>query len=153
VVPAPLVLRTDQAITNDFSQNADPFTIYTQGGTGADGWVVRDGKLRIGQGPNYKNNLETEAALFLDLANKPAAKLSFDAEVHSEKGYDFFKVQVFADGKSNDLIAPMSGDSPETHYSFDLSAYAGKKIEIRFTFTSDPGVNSTGPTLDNLLLQ
>jgi bacillopeptidase F (M6 metalloprotease family) len=47
----------------------------------------------------------------------------------------------------------VSGDAAETRYSFDLSAYAGKKVEIRFTFSSDAGVNASGVAVDNLELK
>ena len=52
-----------------------------------------------------------------------------------------------------DLLKPESGDLPWARLSYDLSAYAGKKIEIRFNFQSDPEVNFKGVTLDNVRLE
>jgi hypothetical protein len=153
VIPGPLVLQASDDLKVDFASSAGPLALFTTGGPASDGWVVRDGKLRTGSGGNYKDNLGMEASLFVDLSAKTAAKLDFDAEVHSEKDYDFFSVVVFVDGKSTELLKPLSGDIAETHYSYDLAAFAGKKVEIRFSFASDAGVNASGITVDNLELK
>lgn len=137
----------------DFAQNTptDPFYFYSNGDL-KNGWQVHDGVLRVGAGPEYPHLSHAEAALFLDLQGHDFALVQFDAEIHSEEGFDFFKVLVISDSKETTVIAPLSGDHGKKTYSVDLSSYRGKKIELRFVFDSDEAVSLSGPTISRLTI-
>ena len=124
-----------------------PLQIYSSGGPG---WQIQNGMLRVGPGLNYQNNVSTEADLFLDFAQATAAHLKFTAELHSEQDYDFFKVVIVVDGVETPLLPWTSGELAQKDYDYDLSAYAGKRAEIRFVFESDSEVSSTGPFISKL---
>ncbi len=109
-----------------------PFQIYNQG---ASGWQTQKGVLRISAGPDYEDNVYSEAALFLDFTQASAARLKFTAELHSEQDYDFFKVLAVVDGKETALLPPSSGDIASKDYDYDLSFLHGKKAEIRLAST------------------
>ena len=47
-------------------------------------------------------------------------------------------------------LAPMSGDIANQNYQYSLAALAGKKVEIRFVFTSDSGVTASGPVISKI---
>ncbi len=79
--------------------------------------------------------------------------ISDPEKLETEEGYDFFSVQVIADGKVEQLLGPLSGDVAVAVYEADLSAYAGKKVEIRFTFESDAGVTAPGVAVDDVKIQ
>jgi C-terminal processing protease CtpA/Prc len=135
---------------NFATASLSPFALYksTNGG-----WSVVNNTMRIGAGPNYPDDSHSEAALFLNVPAGSTAALKFTAELHSEKSYDFFKVSVFVNGVETALLTPISGDVAQQDYSYSLAAYAGKKIEIRFTFESDSGVNGPGPLISKLSVQ
>jgi hypothetical protein len=143
----PSVSATLPVQLNLASGSLAPFALYK---TAASEWNAVNGVMRVGPGPTYTEDTHSEAALFLDLTTSAAQTLSFTGELQSEKDYDFFSVSVFAEGKETVLIAPVSGTVAPSDYSFDLSAFAGKKIEIRFTFDSDAGVNGVGPLISKL---
>jgi immune inhibitor A len=86
-----------------------------------------------------------------------------------EDGYDFAYLEASLDGKSWQIIktpncstANPSGNSYGCGYtgssngwidqSVDLSAYAGKKVELRFEYLTDAGLNGEGLLLDDISL-
>ena len=133
-------------------EEAKPFAIYNEGNATQDGWVVSEQTLRIGDGKEYKDAVKSEATLFLNLSSDKEFMLNFEALQSSEKDFDYFRVKIIADGKEVDLIKGLSGEEAMKAYSFDLSAYKGKKVEIRFIFESDIGVGGKGPIVKNIAL-
>lgn len=113
------------------------------------GWLAKNGQLQIGPGPTYDNNLTTDASLFITIPAGMKPSLNFTATIDTEAGGDFFRVYVIS-GNSQSLMAEFSGKYVEKSYSYPLSTYAGQAIEIRFDFTSDPGVNASGVFLKDL---
>src|SRR5262249_49376661 len=70
--------------------------------------------------------------------------------------YDFLRAEVSPDGAVWSRVGtPLSGSSNGNwvDLSYDLSAYAGKKIFFRFRYTSDGGVHGAGPMLDDLSIK
>jgi hypothetical protein len=147
-IPATRITSTLQM---DFSGGVTaPLKLYQDGPAG---WMVVNNVLRVGPGPNYPNQNHVEASLFVNLPADQKLALAYTSELHSEKGFDFFSVSIFVDGKETVLAAPASGDVSKALTTLDLSAFAGKSAEIRFTFVSDQLVNGIGPLLYSLSLQ
>lgn len=122
-----------------------------------------------GQGDEIDNNMVAT----VDLTGKSSAALSFDAWYDIEEQWDFAFVQVSTDngatwkslGNENTTSNAVSGVYPTipgalpgftgnsngwTQQSFDLSAYAGKKIQLRFRYITDWGTSLKGFFADNV---
>lgn len=154
-VPPNTVLGAGAGIALDFAVDGPtPLKTYTAGADAAQGWTVQAGSLKAGLGEAYADGMTAEASLFLDLTGRAGPlTLSFTAAVQSEEGYDFFSAAVVAGAESLQLLAPLSGKVEAKRYTYDLSAYAGRVAELRFTFQSDGSVNDRGVTLDDLVLE
>ncbi|WP_127532979.1 choice-of-anchor J domain-containing protein [Paenibacillus kobensis] len=111
----------------------------------------------------------------LDLTSQAAPELSFDTSYNIEEQWDFGAVQVSEDGGKtwtslanedtrSDLVeegypkiaANLPGFTGSSGgwktESFDLSAYAGKKVLLGFRYLTDWGYNEAGWYLSNLRL-
>jgi hypothetical protein len=156
IVPADTALADGERIALEFdSADVAPLQLYTTGVAAAEGWNVQDGVLKTGSGATYLDGTTAEASLFLDLTKRTAASLGFTADIQTEEGYDFFSVEVFDRdaGTQQTLLAPVSGALGSQAYSYDLAAFAGKHVEVRFTFRSDQGVVDRGVALDHLVVE
>ncbi len=103
-----------------------------------------------------------------DLTNvKGAATLSFWTWYDLEENYDFVHLSVSEDGKIWKILKTpsgtdknISGNSYGWGYNgttrnwiqekVDLSAFAGKKIQVRFEYITDAAVNGEGILLDDI---
>ncbi|MEH7438461.1 immune inhibitor A domain-containing protein [Neobacillus drentensis] len=122
-----------------------------------------------GTGDESDNNMVTS----VDLTGKTSATLDFDAWYKIEEQWDFAFVQVSEDngatwkslGNTNTTSQAVSGVYPTipanlpgftgdsngwTKQTFDLSSYAGKKIQLKFRYITDWGYNDTGFFVDNV---
>ena len=123
-------------------------------------WTVRDGALFSG------NASSTDAAAVLAVTvPRTAATLRLRAEYGAEKGYDHGYVTVSVDGgrtyravAGDRTVAGPYGpavtgttDGFERH-TYDLSAYAGRRILLGFRYVSDSGVNEGGWSVDDVTL-
>ncbi|MBT2734215.1 immune inhibitor A domain-containing protein [Bacillus sp. ISL-7] len=122
-----------------------------------------------GTGDESDNNMVTS----VDLTGKSSATLDFDALYKIEDEWDYAFVQVSEDNGTNwhslsnanttsrvvsgvyptipANLPGFTGDSNGwSRQSFDLSAYAGKKIQIKFRYITDWGYNDTGFFVDNV---
>jgi len=96
-----------------------------------------------------------------------AISLDFQTWYDLEKDYDYAYLEVSEDGVHWQIIKTTSGtDTNPTGASFgnafnaksdgwvqenvDLSAYAGKKIQVRFEYITDAAVNGEGLLLDDM---
>nr|MBA2404183.1 immune inhibitor A [Bdellovibrionales bacterium] len=149
LVPQTIMLEDDLLISLE-SATSHPFAVYNYKNLTDDGWIVQDGTLKTGNSEEYVDSVKTEASLFLQLSETKDFSLNFDAQVNSEKDFDYLRVKLTVEGKDVDLIKGLSGDEEMKTYNFDLSAYKGKKVEIRFIFESDKGVTDKGVVLKNL---
>lgn len=127
------------------------------------------GEYYGGKGDEIDNSLVTT----VDLTGKSSAQLNFDAWYDTEEQWDFAFVQASTDGgltwKSlgNDhtrsditpdgyptILNSMPGFTGNSNgwqpQQFDLSAYAGKKIQLRFRYATDWGTSYTGFFVDNV---
>ncbi|MEH7418859.1 immune inhibitor A domain-containing protein [Neobacillus drentensis] len=122
-----------------------------------------------GTGDESDNNMVTS----VDLTGKSSAILDFDAFYKIEDEWDYAFVQVSEDNgttwkslsNANTTSRVVTGVYPTipanlpgftgdsngwTKQTFDLSAYAGKKIQLKFRYITDWGYNDTGFFVDNV---
>ncbi|MBC7427605.1 MAG: immune inhibitor A, partial [Bacteriovorax sp.] len=117
-------------------------------------WIKSNDSLVL-TGP-YCADGRIEAVESLEVS-EGAHALSFDMILDTEPTFDFFDITVIADGIENKiedkiedkLMIPVS-DHTEGRFNFDLSKYAGKKIDIRFRLISDEAGSGKGITISNL---
>lgn len=145
VIPDYKVITQSSNILNDFAF----FSVIS---TKENGWHKNGDELILGNGVNYQSLIESEASVFVTLPQSPAS-LNFTATIDTEKDYDFLRVVAIADGQKIELISPLSGNLPESKYQMDLSALAGKNVEIRFSFKSDEETKDKGVTLKDLQIE
>lgn len=121
------------------------------------------------EGDEADNALIFEA----DLSNLDKATLKFDNFLDIEEQWDFGVVQVSTDGgktwnslsnentrsdvvkegypKIKENVPGFTGNSKEWQKeTFDLTAYAGKKVLVSFRYLTDWGYNDTGWFIDNI---
>ena len=121
-------------------------------------WTVRDGALFSG------NSSSLDAAAVV-AATVPAADptLRLRAQYTTEPGYDYGYVTVSTDGGKtytavagdHTVAAPfgpaLNGTSDGFRaQSYDLSAYAGRKVLIGFRYVSDASINEGGWLVDDV---
>jgi immune inhibitor A len=127
-----------------------------------------------GMGDNLDNRLVTKNAISVP-ADTSAAVLTFDSWYEIEKGYDYGFVDVSTNGTdwttvpgNNTVPAspgvegltgasgggdPGAGDTPVWESeSYDLSAYAGQNVYLRFRYKTDGGVSYRGWEVTNIQL-
>jgi immune inhibitor A len=120
-----------------------------------------------------QDEIDTNMVTTVDLTGKTTATLEFDAWYQIEQDWDFAFVQVSEDNgatwkslsngntvssavpEAYPTIAPalpgFTGDSKGwTKQSFDLSQYAGKKVQLRFRYITDWGTSEKGFYVDNI---
>jgi immune inhibitor A len=120
-----------------------------------------------------QDEIDTNMVSTVDLTGKSSATLSFDAWYQIEKDWDFAFVQVSTDdgatwkslGNTNTsssavpeaypTIAPalpgFTGDSNGwSKQEFDLTSYAGQKVQLRFRYITDWGTSEKGFYVDNV---
>ncbi|MGB8956414.1 MAG: immune inhibitor A domain-containing protein [Tumebacillaceae bacterium] len=118
------------------------------------------------------DKLDNIATATVDLTGKASAQLTFDAWYKSEEQWDFSMVQVSTDGASwtslsnanttsahdpqadSKIVSNLPGFTGNSNgwqaQAFDLSAYAGQKIQVRFRTMTDSGYNEEGFYVDNV---
>ena len=128
------------------------FKVYNKNTKAVDGWNVQNGILKIGSTDKYASEVQTEAALFLKIPqNKYFLKLN--AAIDTEENYDFFDILVRVNNQEKILQSLVSGKIELKEYSYDLSEFAGKNIEIVFRFNSDGADNAPGVMLQNISIK
>ena len=101
------------------------------------------------------DDLNSTLTRTVDLTGKKSATLSTKAWYDIEPDYDFLYVEVSEDGGKNwkQVGKEVTGSNKSwTDLSWDLSAYAGKKVDIRFRYSTDGGMHLDGPFLDDIKL-
>ncbi|GGB00852.1 M6 family metalloprotease domain-containing protein [Macrococcus hajekii] len=105
----------------------------------------------------------------VDLTGKKSAELTFKAWYDIEKGFDYAYVQASTDGENWTNLAGniTNNDDPEgsganagngidgtsngwIDAKFDLSAYAGKKVQFRYLYVTDGGYTAPGLYADDI---
>ncbi|MEO8456531.1 MAG: hypothetical protein ABI559_01845 [Chloroflexota bacterium] len=114
------------------------------------------------------DSIDSRLTREVDLSSVTSAALNFDAWYSIEDGWDYGYVDVSADGGAT--WKPLTGQHTTTKNpagaaygpgytgesggwvaeTVDLSAYAGKKIQLRFELLNDDATNLTGFAVDNI---
>ncbi|WP_144551892.1 immune inhibitor A domain-containing protein [Bacillus sp. X1(2014)] len=114
------------------------------------------------------DDINTSMAANVDLTGKTTAQLTFKTWYKIEDGYDYAYVEVKEDGATSYVPIPgnittttnpyeanlgngITGDSKDwVDATFDLSAFAGKKVSLRFHYVTDAGVSLPGFFVDDV---
>ena len=119
------------------------------------------------------DELDNTATTSVDLTGKSSAQLTFDSWYKIEEHWDFAMVQVSEDNGAtwkslsnastrsdadtqadSKIVANLPGFTGSsngwTTQAFDLSAYAGKKVQLRFRYMTDAAANEQGFYVDNV---
>jgi immune inhibitor A len=120
-----------------------------------------------------QDEIDTNMVTTVDLTGKNAAVLSFDSWYQIEKDWDYAFVQVSTDngatwkslGNANTNSNPVSGAYPTiepnlpgftgdsngwTKQEFDLTEFAGQKVQLKFRYITDWGTSEKGFFVDNV---
>ncbi|WNB92788.1 immune inhibitor A domain-containing protein [Bacillus sp. NEB1478] len=120
-----------------------------------------------------QDEIDTNMVTTVDLTGKTSAKLNFDSWYKIEKDWDYAFVQVSTDngaawkslGNANTNSNPVSGAYPTiapnlpgftgdskgwTAQEFDLTEYAGQKVQLKFRYITDWGTSEQGFYVDNV---
>ena len=146
-------LAANEELTVKFNGSISPFVTYNKQDDDSLGWRAEDQTLRLGAAAGYSDNVKSTASLFVDLAEKANATLSFDMEYDTEKDYDFVSVTV-SNGLSQVAVLPTSsGSQSAKSFEANLSQFKGQKIEIRFNFQSDGAETGKGVWVNNIKIR
>ncbi|KAI9207519.1 uncharacterized protein BJ171DRAFT_596543 [Polychytrium aggregatum] len=139
----------------DFQQIPSFAGIYNPTSPASQGWILKDGALKIAVDPKtglYADNVDTSFTIFTQL---PAGKyqLSINATVDTEATYDFF--YVYAKNKSGQVAQLLKADAISDHQPRPVSqtwAIDDSVAEIILEFVSDPGTEYTGVTVSKIAI-
>lgn len=99
------------------------------------------------------DNLNSMMSRSLDLTGQTEATLTVKSWYDTEEGFDFGYLEASTDGGATweQVGDPFSGssDGKWTDLTYDLGAYAGKQVDLRFRYSSDGGVHGAGVFLDD----
>ncbi|MFI2640407.1 immune inhibitor A domain-containing protein [Streptomyces sp. NPDC018610] len=114
------------------------------------------------------NDLKNTLTRSVDLTGKKSAALTLDGWYDIEANYDYLYTEVSTDGGANWTALdgtvggqPIPRDASDTpaltgsvdayqKLSYDLSAYAGQKVQLRFRYQTDGGVALKGFAADDI---
>lgn len=115
------------------------------------------------------DDLTNSASVQVDLTGKQSAELTFKAWYDIEKGYDYAYVQASTDGKTwTNLEGNITNnDDPEgaganagngidgqsnswVDATFNLDAFAGKNVQLRYLYVTDAGFTAPGLYVDDI---
>jgi immune inhibitor A len=99
------------------------------------------------------DNLQNTLTRSVDLTGKSTASLSAWLEYEIEEGYDYLFVEASDDGGATwDELDAIGGESAWVKKAWDLGAYAGKQVQVRFRYATDGGLHYKGPFIDDIEL-
>lgn len=125
--------------------------------TAAGGWArvsVPGRGMAYTDSPNgaYPDNADSKlTSKPISLAGVKNPRLLFSEKHDTEARYDFARVEISDNGgKSWSELAKYDGTQDWTDRNFDLKAYEGKTVQVRFRVTSDGSIDKDGLYVDNL---
>jgi immune inhibitor A len=101
------------------------------------------------------DNLNTTLTRSVDLTGKSSASISAWLWYNIEADYDGLYLEASTDGGSTWAQVGAVVDGEQTSWvqkSWDLSAYAGKSIQVRYRYATDGGLHYEGPFLDDIVI-
>ena len=91
----------------------------------------------------YGDDMTSTLSRSVDLTDASAGSVSAFVQGNLEEDYDYLYGEVSTDGTSwTPIGAPIDGEFAWSEKSWDLSAYAGSKVDFRFRVATDGGVAS-----------
>jgi len=140
---------------------------FLQGNWDRTATLAKTGTYSLTDSPSgsYSDNQDVSAMLVVPTELTGYTNLQFDQICITEDDFDFGIVEVSTDfGTQWTEVARYDmGDHPGwsdgtaspgdwVHETVDLSAYASKKVRVRFRLLTDPGVTADGWYLDNITI-
>lgn len=101
------------------------------------------------------DNLDARLTRKVDLTKATtSATLSAWVETKTEPDYDLLYVEVSSDGGATWTRVPpaLSGESAWTQRTWDLSAYKGRSVDVRFRYVTDGGLSGPGVFIDDIAI-
>lgn len=106
---------------------------------------------------DYGDDLNTKmTSQPIDLTRAESARLTFDSWREIETGYDYLYVRVIDTATGEKTTLQSYDDSTEGEWvqeSLDLSAFAGKKIQLEFNYVTDGGLSKAGFYADHITVE
>lgn len=97
------------------------------------------------------DGLNTSLSRTVDLTGKSTASLSAWLQYDIEQDYDWLFVEASADnGATWTELGKYGGKTDWTQKTYDLSAFAGKQVQLRFRYLTDGGLHYAGPFVDDV---
>jgi len=146
------VVIGDDGLSVDFTAatSIDPLIVLNRSAA-ENGWNLVNPNLQVGFNPEYVDNLNTDAILFMDLSNRESVNLSVDLEIDTELDFDFIEVFVEDGTGRRTTLLRESGLFPLATYDFDISEFAGQdSVLLHFQFISDGGVVAPGVKIQKI---
>ncbi|MBV6394947.1 MAG: hypothetical protein HFACDABA_00518 [Anaerolineales bacterium] len=147
---------------------AGNFTLHFEGSTVASLLPIdpHSGDYFVWSNKGDESDMTLTRAFDLTSVSGPV-EISYWTWYDIEKDYDYLYLEISEDGETWEIVqAPSSTDEDPTGASHgwayndksggwieetvDLSAYAGKKIQVRFEYITDAAVNGEGLLLDDV---
>ena len=168
--PAAAMTRSVHQYGIDYISVACPgkFTLHFEGSTAASLLPVdpHSGKYFVWSNKGDESDMTLTREFDLTDVSGPA-EISYWTWYDLEKDYDYLYLEVSEDGKNWQIVqAPSTTNEDPTganlgwayngksngwiEETVDLSAYAGKKIQVRFEYITDAAVNGEGLLLDEV---
>ena len=131
---------------------------------GADQWTAVGGwalKEVAGRGPVWTDSPHGEYALgakgsitsrLFSLKDLQTAKLEFECRYDLERVFDSVTLEITRDGEKWDKLDAYEGLIGWEERSYDLTAYCGQEVRLRFRMKTDEDVCQDGFYLDKLVV-
>jgi len=98
------------------------------------------------------DNLQNTLTRTVDLTGQTSGAMSAFLENQIEKDYDFLFVEASENGKDWTALDTITGESAWAKKTWDLSAYAGKQVQVRFRYATDGGLHLKGAFIDDITI-
>jgi len=100
------------------------------------------------------DDLNTTLSRTVDLTGHTTASLSAWVQHQIEEGYDFLHVEVSRDGGTTWTQVPpsLTGKADWTQRTWDLTPFAGSKVDVRFRYATDGAMHEAGAFIDDITI-
>jgi hypothetical protein len=123
------------------------------------GWNVVDGKLRLGDGQQYRDDVDTSITFFVNSA-LPTFKVAVKATYQTEVDYDFVQIGFVSRGQTTQFLTSVNGGSGARQDGISgqgvidqtFTVTATGEVEVFIRFVSDGAVTDVGATIESLTI-